>query len=61
MPKLTIVCAGKMKESYQKSAIDEYLKRLSKYFTCNSTGFITSLSLNLYVSVFAFLSQKANT
>ena len=34
MPKLTIVCAGKMKESYQKSAIDEYLKRLSKYFTC---------------------------
>ena len=34
MPKLTIVCAGKMKESYQKEAINEYLKRLSKYFTC---------------------------
>ncbi len=34
MPKLTIVCAGKMKETYQKEAINEYLKRLSKYFTC---------------------------
>lgn len=35
MPKLTIVCAGKMKETYQKDAINEYLKRLSKYFTCS--------------------------
>lgn len=35
MPKLSIVCAGKMKESYQRKEVDEFLKRLSKYFTVN--------------------------
>ncbi len=35
MPKLTICCVGKLKEKYQKDAINEYLKRLSKYFICN--------------------------
>ncbi len=34
MPKLTLCCVGKLKESFQKDAINEYLKRLSKYFTC---------------------------
>lgn len=32
MSKLTIVCAGKMKESYQKEEVKEFEKRLSKYF-----------------------------
>lgn len=34
MPKLTILCVGKMKENYQKEYVKEYIKRLSKYFTC---------------------------
>lgn len=34
MPKLTICCVGKLKENYQKEAVNEYLKRLSKYFNC---------------------------
>lgn len=34
MPKLTICCVGKLKEKYQKDAVNEYLKRLSKYFNC---------------------------
>lgn len=34
MPKLTICCVGKLKEKYQKEAVNEYLKRLSKYFNC---------------------------
>ena len=32
MSKLTIVCAGKMKETYQKEEVAEFVKRLSKYF-----------------------------
>ncbi len=35
MPKLSIICVGKLKEQFQKEAINEYLKRLSKYFICN--------------------------
>ncbi len=35
MPKLTICCVGKLKERFQKEAVEEYLKRLSKYFNCN--------------------------
>lgn len=29
--KITIVCVGKVKESFYREAIDEYLKRLSRY------------------------------
>lgn len=32
MPKLTLLVVGKLKETYQKDAIKEYIKRLSKYF-----------------------------
>lgn len=32
MPKLTLLAVGKLKEKYQKEAINEYVKRLSKYF-----------------------------
>jgi len=28
---ITVICVGKIKESYLKSAIDEYTKRLSRY------------------------------
>ena len=29
--KISIVCVGKIKESFYRQAIDEYAKRLSKY------------------------------
>ncbi len=32
---ITIVCVGKIKEKYLKSAIDEYTKRLSRYCKLN--------------------------
>ncbi len=32
---VNIICVGKVKEDYLKSAINEYLKRLSKYCTLN--------------------------
>ena len=31
MQKINIVCVGKIKESFYRSAIDEYLKRLSRF------------------------------
>lgn len=31
---IEIICVGKLKEDYLKSAISEYLKRLSKYCSC---------------------------
>ena len=31
---IEIICVGKLKEDYLKSAIAEYLKRLSKYCSC---------------------------
>ena len=35
MSKITIICVGKIKEKFYKDAIDEYLKRLSKYSKVN--------------------------
>ncbi len=32
---ITIICVGKIKEKYLKSAIDEYVKRLSRYCKLN--------------------------
>lgn len=32
---IEIICVGKLKEDYLKSAIAEYAKRLSKYCSCN--------------------------
>ena len=32
---ITIICVGKIKEKYLKSAIDEYTKRLSRYCKLN--------------------------
>ena len=32
---IEIICVGKLKEDYLKSAILEYSKRLSKYCNCN--------------------------
>lgn len=32
---IDIICVGKLKEDYLKSAIAEYSKRLSKYCSCN--------------------------
>lgn len=37
MLNINIVCVGKIKEDYLKSAIQEYSKRLSKYCTLNIT------------------------
>lgn len=34
---IEIICVGKLKEDYLKSAIAEYRKRLSKYCSCNIT------------------------
>ncbi|MDE6597879.1 MAG: 23S rRNA (pseudouridine(1915)-N(3))-methyltransferase RlmH [Clostridia bacterium] len=31
MQKINIVCVGKIKESFYRSAVDEYLKRLSRF------------------------------
>ena len=35
MLSINIVCVGKLKEEYLKSAINEYSKRLSKYCSLN--------------------------
>ena len=35
MLKINIICVGKIKEPYLKSAIDEYSKRLSKFCNVN--------------------------
>lgn len=35
MRKITLVCIGNLKEKYWKDAIDEYKKRLSKFFEFN--------------------------
>ncbi len=35
MLSINIICIGKIKENYLKSAIDEYSKRLSKYCKLN--------------------------
>ena len=32
---IKIICVGKIKEQYLKDAINEYLKRLSKYVEIN--------------------------
>ena len=32
---ITVICVGKIKEKYLKSAIDEYVKRLSRYCKLN--------------------------
>lgn len=37
MLNINVVCVGKIKEDYLKSAIQEYSKRLSKYCTLNIT------------------------
>lgn len=55
---IKIICVGKIKEKYLSAAIDEYLKRLSKYHKVNIIEVIDSTPQNEAKEILKKLTPK---
>ena len=57
MLNINIICVGKLKEQFFKSAIDEYSKRLSKYCKLNITELPDEKIPDKIMRIFTYISK----